>query len=115
MALGTEGMEANIVNRFFSNSNSITREHPDFRKTYLVNAILSVMIIFFLLFGFLDLLVFDLFKIDENNTSHGTRNEKGTGLGLMLCREFVEKHGGKIWVESEKGKGSTFSFSLPLA
>ena len=67
MALGTEGMEANIVNRFFSNSNSITREHPDFRKTYLVNAILSVMIIFFLLFGFLDLLVFDLFKVSIIN------------------------------------------------
>lgn len=54
-----------------------------------------------------------LFRIDENYSSRGTQNEKGTGLGLILCREFVEKHGGKIWAESEAGKGSTFSFSVP--
>jgi PAS domain S-box-containing protein len=54
-----------------------------------------------------------LFKIDENISTLGTNNEKGTGLGLILCKEFVEKHGGRIWVESEECKGSTFYFSLP--
>ncbi len=54
-----------------------------------------------------------LFRIDENHSTRGTQNEKGTGLGLILCREFIDKHGGQIRVESEVGKGSTFYFSLP--
>jgi signal transduction histidine kinase len=55
-----------------------------------------------------------LFRIDASLSTRGTDNEKGTGLGLFLCKEFVEKHGGKIWVESEDGKGSTFKILLPL-
>lgn len=54
-----------------------------------------------------------LFKIEENVTNLGTNNEKGTGLGLILCKEFIDKHKGRIWVESELGVGSTFFFSIP--
>ncbi len=55
----------------------------------------------------------NLFRIDSKVRRKGTNNEDGTGLGLILCNEFVHKHNGKIWVESTPGKGSEFIFSIP--
>jgi len=55
-----------------------------------------------------------LFRIDQSHSTVGTQNEKGTGLGLILCKEFIEKHQGTIQVVSEAGKGSTVSFTIPF-
>jgi signal transduction histidine kinase len=54
-----------------------------------------------------------LFKIDQSVSTEGTSQEKGTGLGLILCKEFIEKNGGKIAVESDLNRGSTFTIQLP--
>jgi signal transduction histidine kinase len=58
-------------------------------------------------------LVDNLFRIDVKTNRKGTEGELSTGLGLLLCKEFVEKHSGKIWVESKEGKGTVFHLSLP--
>mgnify|MGYP001241866371 FL=1 len=56
----------------------------------------------------------NLFELDKSFTTPGTQNEKGSGLGIILCRDFIKKHGGKIWVESKVGEGTSFYFTLPL-
>ncbi|MBN1950455.1 MAG: hybrid sensor histidine kinase/response regulator [Bacteroidales bacterium] len=55
-----------------------------------------------------------LFDPVRKSSTPGTANERGSGLGLILCKEFVERHKGKLWVETEPGKGSTFGFTLPI-
>lgn len=63
--------------------------------------------------GMSELDIGNMFKIDKVSSKPGTNKEKGSGLGLILCEEFVEKHGDSIWVESEEGHGSVFKFTIP--
>jgi len=56
-----------------------------------------------------------LFQIDSNLKTRGTNNENGTGLGLVICKEFINYHQGEIWAESTPGRGSVFHFSIPIA
>ena len=53
-----------------------------------------------------------MFRINEQINRKGTEGEPSTGLGLIICKDFIEKHGGKLWLESAEGKGSTFYFTL---
>ncbi|HEY9170291.1 MAG TPA: ATP-binding protein [Lutibacter sp.] len=56
----------------------------------------------------------NLFKSDFNESTPGTVNEKGSGLGLVICKRFIERHQGEIWVENNKEKGTTIKFTLPI-
>ena len=59
-------------------------------------------------------MIADLFRLDINTSRKGTKGESSTGLGLIICRDFIEKHGGNLSVESEEEKGSSFRFTLPV-
>jgi len=63
--------------------------------------------------GMNQFIIDNLFRLDINTNRKGTSGEYSTGLGLILCKDFVERHGGKLWIESEEKSGSTFHFSLP--
>jgi signal transduction histidine kinase len=63
--------------------------------------------------GMNQVIVNNLFKLDAQTNRIGTEGEPSSGLGLLLCKEFIEKHSGKIWVESEEGKGSVFHLTFP--
>jgi len=56
----------------------------------------------------------NLFKSDLNESKPGTANEKGTGLGLIICKDFVERNHGKIWIDNNREKGTAFKFTLPI-
>ena len=60
------------------------------------------------------MMVDQLFRLETKVSRKGTDDERGTGLGLILCKEYVEMNGGKIGVTSEEGKGTTFFFTIPL-
>lgn len=64
--------------------------------------------------GIPDEVVQKLFKIDQTHSTQGTLNETGTGLGLILCKEFIDKHRGEIWIQNKRKKGTSFFFTIPI-
>jgi len=91
----------------FTNPNGFIKIYSENKKNESIITILDNGI------GIAEDKIKKLWQDSEEHTSLGTNKEKGTGLGLKICKEFVEKNGGKIWVESEIGKGSKFKFSIP--
>ena len=107
----------NMISTVFRNliSNAIKYSHKD-SNIFLGNKIKKDKVIFSVEdcgVGIKKETIEKLFRIDENISTEGTNSEIGTGLGLILCKEFLEKLGGTIWVESEVGVGTTFYFSIP--
>jgi PAS domain S-box-containing protein len=103
-----------IVRNFVSNALKFTNEggHIDITSVVLDNDMVEICIKDDGI-GMTDEIRRKLFKIDEKIISIGTKGEPGTGLGLVLCKEFVDKHHGKIRVESRLGKGTSFYFTVP--
>lgn len=99
----------NLVNnaiKFTGDGGTITLSVDSNMKNYQVNISDTGI-------GMSELALENLFRIDVNTTTLGTNNEKGTGLGLIVCKEFINIIGGDIWATSELGKGTTFSFTIP--
>ena len=108
-----ENMLVTVIRNLISNAIKFT--HPKgsivveaSETTDFVNIVISDTGI-----GMNDTILSNLFTIDKGYTSAGNQNERGSGLGLIICKEFVERHGGTISVQSEPGKGSQFHISLP--
>ena len=108
-------MVNSILGNLLSNAIKFTRKEGEVTiKTKTISNTMLEISIADTGMGMSDSFIKKLFKIDEKVGRKGTEGEPSSGLGLLLCKEFVEKHGGKIWVESEEEKGSTFYFTLPV-
>lgn len=109
--------DKNMISTVIRNlvSNAIKYCHPD--KLITITALTHKKMLKFSIedqgVGIPEDLIAELFSVKGHVQTPGTNNEKGTGLGLILCKEFIERHNGEIWVESEVNKGTTFYFTIP--
>jgi PAS domain S-box-containing protein len=102
-----------ILRNLISNAIKFTRENGQIVVKIDQTSLQTLFVVADNGIGMDEQTISQLFNINKSITNLGTSGEKGTGLGLLLCKEMVEKHNGKIWVESEPGKGSKFMFTLP--
>jgi signal transduction histidine kinase len=111
--LADKNMIKTVLRNLISNAVKFTHRNGRVEvKTFVINDMVEIAVRDNGI-GMSKVMMDQLFKIDANLSTRGTENEKGTGLGLFLCKEFVEKHGGKIRVESQMGIGSVFIITLP--
>jgi signal transduction histidine kinase len=111
--IGDKNMINTVLRNLMSNAVKFTQHNGRIRISCSVNNSMSEITVADTGIGMPKEKLRKLFMIEHAGSTKGTDNEKGTGLGLILCKDFIEKHGGKIWVESEEGKGSRFIFTLP--
>ena len=113
-AFADKNMVKTIIRNLISNAIKYTNQGGHINiKTYSDNKVCEISVSDSGI-GIVEENIDKIFVIDESFSTTGTEKEKGTGLGLILCKEFVKKNGGKLWVKSEPAKGSTFTFTLPL-
>jgi len=112
--LADKAMLNTVIRNLISNAVKFTNNGGVILVTVKISADKAVVYVADNGIGMDEELVSNLFRIDKKTGRMGTGNEPSTGLGLLLCKEFVEKHEGKISVLSEENKGSVFSFGLPL-
>jgi signal transduction histidine kinase len=103
-----------VIRNLINNALKFTKPGGEISVNYQKKGKMAICSVVDTGIGMPPLLVEQLFRIDSQVRRPGTANESGTGLGLILCKEFVEMNGGEIWAESEEGKGSAFSFTVPL-
>ncbi len=110
-----ENMVAAVIRNLISNALKYTGFNGEVEITAVRKAKMAEVSVADTGIGMTPAEVSKLFRIESVNTTTGTENEKGSGLGLLLCHEFITKNGGSIRAESKPGEGSTFIFTLPLA
>lgn len=112
--LGDKNMVHTILRNLIFNAVKFTPLSGKIKITGYINSSYAIISIKDTGIGISETDMHKIFRIDAQLSGIGTNGEKGNGLGLLICKEMVEKNGGEIWAESKLGQGSTFSFSLPL-
>ncbi|MDA9951356.1 sensor histidine kinase [Oligoflexaceae bacterium] len=103
-----------VIRNLVSNALKFTPNHGNIEVSSLIKDDMSVVTVSDTGIGLPEKLFESVFSVDKKTTTIGTNGEVGTGLGLPICKEMIDKNGGKIWVESESGLGTKFHFTLPL-
>jgi signal transduction histidine kinase len=113
--IADENMVNTIIRNLLSNAVKFTNENGSIKISYEEKGDIFEIKISDSGIGISEQDIEKIFRIDTNFSKPGTQNEKGSGLGLILCKDFIEKNGGNLVVVSKLGKGSTFSFTLKKA